>query len=146
MRRLFNSTKGIWYVILGLVLVCGFLFLTPRKTKLSFNDKTFMVEVVKDKNSRAKGLSGREKLPPYHGMLFVFEEPAKYCFWMKDTKFSLDIIWLDESKTVVDIEKYVSPETYPASFCPETPALYGLEVSAGIVEQTGLEIGTQLRF
>ena len=137
---------SIWYVVFGLVLVCGFLFLTPKSTKLSLNDKTFFVEVAKDKNARAKGLSGREKLLPYHGMLFVFDSPGKHCFWMKDMKFSLDIIWIDESKTVVDVAKYVSPQTYPEFFCPSRPAKYTLEVAAGSIEQAGLEPGTLVQF
>jgi uncharacterized membrane protein (UPF0127 family) len=42
-------------------------------------------------------------------MLFVFEDSAKYSFWMKDMKFLIDIIWLDNDGKVVHIEQNLQP-------------------------------------
>ena len=38
-------------------------------------------------------------------MLFIFSQPDFYPFWMKDMKFPIDIIWLDENLQIINIEK-----------------------------------------
>ncbi len=79
-------------------------------------------------------------------MLFVFEGVAVQCFWMKDMHFSIDIIWLDAEKRVVHIEKDVSPETYPRTFCPSKPAKYVIELSAGEASRSSIRPGQKLSF
>ena len=95
---------------------------------------------------REKGLGGRVSLPKDEGMLFVFEGVAVQCFWMKDMHFSIDIIWLDAEKRVVHIEKDVSPETYPRTFCPSKPAKYVIELNAGEASRASIHPGQKLSF
>jgi uncharacterized membrane protein (UPF0127 family) len=59
------------------------------------------VEVADTPAERGRGLSGREMLPENSGMLFVFDTPGRYGFWMYGMKFPLDIIWIDERLRVV---------------------------------------------
>ena len=93
-----------------------------------------------------KGLSFRESLSPQTGMLFIFHTPDVYQFWMKDMKFAIDIIWLDENKKVVYIEEFVDPSTYPQSFGPETPTQYVIEIPAGDTTKVGLKVGDLINF
>ncbi len=88
------------------------------------------VELADSAGARARGLSGRQSLPPESGMLFIFDEPDRYGFWMKDMHFPIDIIWIDEAGRVVDITERLQPSTYPNSFSPSSPARYVLEVNA----------------
>ena len=98
-------------------------------------------EFVETPELREMGLSGREGLGRNNGMLFVFDnETVNRCFWMKDMKFSIDMIWLDSDKKVVHIQENVSPDTYPESYCPDAPAQYVLEVEAGRAEQLGIDM------
>ena len=76
----------------------------------------------------------------------MFEKPEKEGFWMKDMKFSIDIIWIDENMSVIHIEKSLSPDTYPKVYYPESPAKYVLEVSAGQADSLGLKIGDKIEF
>ncbi|MEK7552225.1 MAG: DUF192 domain-containing protein [Patescibacteria group bacterium] len=99
-------------------------------------------EVVKSPEDLARGLSFRESLEKDRGMLFVFENLDYYSFWMKDMKFSLDIIWLDKNFSVVHIEKFVKPETFPNSFKPNVLSKYVLEVNAGFSDENKIEIGS----
>src|SRR3989344_1122725 len=39
------------------------------------------------------------------GMLFIFEQPSRNTFWMKNTLIPLDIIWMDGNKNIIYIEK-----------------------------------------
>ena len=96
--------------------------------------------------ARQRGLSGRQYLAPNSGMLFVFDNSDKQCMWMKDMKFNLDIVWLDADKKIVDLKENVKPESFPESFCSESPALYVIELNAGTARKAGLERGQTLSF
>lgn len=120
------------------------LLLRDNQATLQFGNRQIRAEVASTEAAREKGLSGRAELGQDQGMLFVFDEVGKYCFWMKNTNFPLDILWLDSDKKVVDIELNISPDTYPASFCPEKAAKYALEVNSGLSQQEGVGLGSQL--
>lgn len=105
------------------------------------------VEVVDTPALRQQGLSGRNDLDDNAGMLFVFDTSStQNCFWMKDMKFSIDMIWLDEQKRVVSVSEDVSPQTYPENFCPSAAAKYGLEVPSGQASALGIKTGEYLIF
>lgn len=101
------------------------------------------VAVADTPEKRAQGLSGRTSLTDGTGMLFVFPEVGLHGFWMKDMQFSIDIIWLSEDGAVVHMAEDVPPESYPASFRPEEPALYVLEVPAGFVKAHHIATGSK---
>jgi len=103
--------------------------------------QTFNTEIANTEETRKRGLSGRSALAADEAMLFVFDKPAAYAFWMKDMKFSIDIIWIDADKRVVHIEKSVSPDTYPAGFAPSRDALYVFEVRAGTADRLKIKQG-----
>jgi uncharacterized membrane protein (UPF0127 family) len=143
---------GLWLggalIIFGLLAVVnGVVSLTDNKTRLLAPEGIFTVEVVETNEEKARGLSNRESINSDAGMLFVFEKPSvENCFWMKDMRFSIDMVWLNEQKEVVTVVENVSPGTYPAEFCPSEPAKYGLEVRAGRANQTVMTLDTKLRF
>lgn len=91
-----------------------------------------------------QGLSGRGRLSEDEGMLFVFPEDSSYAFWMKDMLFSLDMVWIDASSTVIGVTSDLSPASYPATFAPPAPVRYVIEVDAGAAAKLGLTVGTKL--
>jgi len=96
--------------------------------------------------TQAQGLSGRKSIASDAGMLFVFSTPSKYSFWMKDMDFSIDMIWLDASGTIVYIQKNATPQSYPKTFTPTTDASYVLEVATGFSAKHNLKVGDQTEF
>ncbi|MBW3568736.1 DUF192 domain-containing protein [Candidatus Parcubacteria bacterium] len=112
---------------------------------LEIKNSCLALERVETNQARVKGLSDREGLPDNTGMLFVFEAPAEQCFWMKDMRFDIDIIWTNQAKQIIKIEKAVSPDSYPKSFCAEDTK-YVLEFDGGFAEEYGLKTGTRLKF
>ncbi len=108
--------------------------------EINIAGKKFLVEIADTEEKRTQGLSGREFLKGNEGMIFVFPESDYYGFWMKDMRFPIDIIWLDENFSVIGITEHVSPETFPNVFYPPEPVRFVLEVSAGTTKNL-LEIG-----
>ncbi len=106
---------------------------------------TLTVDLALNDSAREMGLSMTRNLEEKRGMLFVFEEPGYPAIWMKGMSFPIDIIWIDKDFQVVDIEKNVSPNTYPRSFEPDTLSKYVLEVNAGFVDKYGIMIGDMVR-
>lgn len=126
------------------VLLLPFLFQSRPTAMLKSGGREYRLEIVSSPEARAEGLSGRRELPDGQGMIFVFDTAATQCIWMKDMRFSLDIVWLDGEKKIVHIERDVSPETYPRQFCPEQPARYVIELNAGEAARAGLRVGQVL--
>lgn len=105
---------------------------------------SFDFEVVASPEAREQGLSGRADVPHGYGMLFVFDQPGTYGFWMKDMLVPIDIIWLASDGTIVGIEDSVSPSTYPTPFFPTSPVRLVLETRAGEAQAQGWSVGTRL--
>lgn len=113
-----------------------------KKTKPVFSEGLAVVnlEILKIQTAltpqaRSLGLSNRETLDPFDGLLLVFKESDYHGVWMKDMNFPLDIIWLDQNGKVVHLEKTIQPQTYPQSFKPEKKASFVLELKAGKIDQ-----------
>jgi uncharacterized membrane protein (UPF0127 family) len=100
--------------------------------------KTVKFEVADDNAERERGLSGRDGMPEDQGMLFIFEQPSTACFWMKDMRFDLDILWFDEGGKLVYQRHNLSPQTYPESYCPPALAKYVVELTAGSAGRLGV--------
>jgi hypothetical protein len=105
-------------------------------------------ELADTPQKRSRGLMFRDKLDADTGMLFVFEEAGQWAFWMKNTKVSLDILWISPDKRIVYIEENIQGCTQDP--CPEYQtnknALYALELPAGSVKREKLAKGMKLEF
>ncbi len=121
--------------------------ITNQQKILKIGKTQILVEIADTPQKQAQGLSFRKSLPENQGMLFVFEKPSFYYFWMKDMNFPLDFIWIN-SNEVVDITKNVKPEDFqpPNSFTSRVETDKVLEVNAGFVEKFKIKIGDKISF
>jgi len=110
---------------------------------LSVNNSKIQTEIADTPAKRELGLSGRPRLLENEGLLFIFDQPDQYKFWMKDMNFPIDIIWLDENKKIVDITTNLATSTYPNSFTSLSPAKYVLELNAGFTAKNNIKVGNQ---
>lgn len=133
------------FVVVGVIIV-AILMTMHYPSKLVMGGKTYIVDVSDTSYTQSRGYSGREPISSNEGMIFVFDKVDKHGFWMKDMKFAIDIVWMDENYVINHIEKSVTPETYPKVFVPNEPAKYVLEVSAGEVGKLGVKIGDRVNF
>ena len=102
-------------------------------------------------DQQVKGLSVKDHLKENEGMLFVYEQPSRQGFWMKDMKFPIDIIWLDNNGTVVYIKNSLQPCIMTFAFLcptytPDKDSLYVLETGSGFSKKHGIKIGTHADF
>lgn len=109
---------------------------------LKIGDAELRILIADTPALRTQGLSGRAMLHDNEGMLFIFETPGKYPFWMKDMRFPLDIIWIGDDRRVTEITPNVSADSYPRHFSPHVPVRYVLEVNAGFSRRFGIATGT----
>lgn len=96
--------------------------------------------------TREKGLGDIESLPSDEAMLFMFDVPERYGFWMKDMRFPIDIFWIDWLGRVVFIKESVLPSSYPETFIPNVPAKYVLETNVGFAHENRVKIGDEISF
>ncbi len=125
---------------------------TPEGPSVVVGEVAFQVELAVTPAERQQGLSGRERLAPRQGMLFVYGEPRLLSFWMRDMLFPLDFVWIGPECTVVDITPEV-PIPPPGAaigglptYSPTSPASYNLEIGAGEAARVGLAPGDSVRF
>ena len=111
---------------------------------LGVGNSTVNAELAISEEEHMLGLSGREVLEEGDGMLFVYNEPGLYTFWMPDMNFALDIIWIDEDFNIVYIKENASPEDFPEKYTPTKPAIYVLEVPSGYVKEHGVMVGSKI--
>lgn len=120
-------------------------FLNKSATStITINSATFRVELAKTPKEQAQGLSGRGSLAKDAGMLFLFDKPSYYNFWMRGMKFPLDMIFISDDKVIGVYE-----DLPPASEKDENPPLYGsnvvagsvLEINAGEASKNNIKVG-----
>ena len=102
-----------------------------------------IAEVARTPEEKARGLMHRRSLPDSMGMLFVFDRPGYYPFWMKDTYIPLSIAFISSDSVIVDIQKM-----YPMdlrSIWPLKPFQFALEVNQGWFRKRGIEPGDTVR-
>jgi uncharacterized membrane protein (UPF0127 family) len=103
-----------------------------------------MASVADSIAERIKGLSDTPYLPDGVVKLFAFGASGDHSIWMKDMNYPIDIIWVNESGTIIHRKENVSPDTFPESFSPPKPAFYVIEANAGFVEKNGIKIGDEV--
>lgn len=112
------------------------------------NSQTIKVKIARSETEFTRGLSGIKKIVGYDGMFFVNAKPEKVSFWMKDMKFPLDIIYLDENLVVVDV--FLNKQACLGEICESIKSRsdnvqYILELPAGLANKYNLEIGKSVK-
>ncbi|MDR4491035.1 MAG: DUF192 domain-containing protein [Candidatus Nitrosocosmicus sp.] len=146
---------SIFVVVLWLLNAgeIGFSDANPNDNRTSstvrIDDMNITAILALTPEEQSTGLAIKETMKENEGMLFVFDTPKKYSFWMKDMKFPIDIIWLDSKKKIVHIEDRLEPCVFLLlcpSYAPTTDSLYVLEVVSNFTNKHEVRIGDQVLF
>lgn len=114
--------------------------------QVKINDTVINIEIAKTSQEKARGLCCRDSLGENNGMLFVYDKPGFYSFWMKDTKIPLDIYWINSDKRIIHIEENVLPASYPKAYVSKQMAQYVLETNAGFTKKYDIAVGDTVGF
>lgn len=150
-----NNTKKI---LIFLALIAFFIYVInmdkkPSSTTITVGTNKIYAQIADSEVKRSMGLSFTRELGQNAGMLFVFDEIGVKNFWMRDMNFDIDIVWLDENKTVTGFFENVSRDTYNKIY-PQYSKIYHspedtryvLEVASGTIENLKIKVGDFLQF
>jgi uncharacterized membrane protein (UPF0127 family) len=139
----------ILLLFLIILLVVYFLSAKGERRRLTIinqdgGEVSVNAEIADNPATKMKGLMGRPSLPENDGMLFVFDKPGLYAFWMLNTSMPLDAIHFDGDGAVVDIVE-MEPCGLNATACkayvPKVPSKSVLEVNQGFARKNGIVVG-----
>jgi uncharacterized membrane protein (UPF0127 family) len=132
-------------VFITLAIIMGSTWLwwqmTVDESTLRLNGASYHVSVMRTETELEQGLSGTNSLGKDQAMVFVFPRDDKWGMWMKDMKYPIDMVWLNNDKQVVYTVKNAQPASYPNTFKPSTISRYVIELPSGTIDQTGIKIG-----
>lgn len=117
----------------------------------TIGNKTYSLIVAKTEADRELGLSKKSSLNANTGMLFVFEEKGIHKFWMKDMRFPIDIIFINDNKVVDFVENAASPAAGQSAvtlpiYSPSESINYVLEVNANEISKNKFKRGDSVTF
>lgn len=158
----YNNKKLFWFLLLiflVLGLFCFELVFKPIPAASTISNKSAFlkkgiiylkgnklnIEVAESDDERFRGLSGRESLCDNCGMLFNFETKERQNFVMRDMKFPLDIIFIDDDQ-IINIASNLAPEGHNPKniYSSISDANQVLEVNGGYCSKLGIGVGDNI--
>jgi uncharacterized membrane protein (UPF0127 family) len=143
MKSLFSFFAAL---LAAATLACAALAQEPQmslqRVRLAAGMHQIEAQLAQTHEQRMTGLMHRRDMPQHEGMLFVFEQPAMQCFWMKNTLLPLSIAFVADDGTIVNIDE-MAPETLD-SHCSAKPVRYVLEMNKGWFSKKGIKAGARI--
>lgn len=139
-----------------IVLLCAGVFLgtcallscrgvaLEERIELKIADQSFRIEVARSEEQKRRGLMHRQALGPREGMIFVYGTDQHLAFWMKDTTLPLTLAFLSKDGEILQIES-LKPLSLK-SVVSHRAARFGLELSAGVLDELGVRVGDRVEF
>ena len=148
-----THTAIVWLVVgVGLIAITAAAWsvvakLSEEKLYLAVGSGSYRVSVARTAKEQEQGLAGVKKLGDSEGMLFVFDRSNDWPIWMKGMRIPIDIVWIDEDKRVVHVERKVQPDAVPyVVYKPPKPARYVLELPSGASIRDKVSTGDLVMF
>jgi uncharacterized protein len=136
--------KFLQAIVLALALFSLPVFAqTPKTVDLTIGMFRIQAEVAATQQARELGLMNRTSMPQQAGMLFVFDQPQLYCFWMKNTLLPLSIAFIDEAGQIVNLAD-MQPQS-ETNHCATKPVRYALEMNQGWFKAKGIKAGARVK-
>ena len=117
--------------------------LNLERVKLTSGMHRIDAQLAATPEQRQTGLMFRKDMPRHEGMIFVFDQQAKQCFWMKNTLIPLSAAFVSDDGTIVNIED-MKPLVLEGH-CSAQPVRYVLEMNKGWFAKKGIKAGSKLQ-
>jgi uncharacterized membrane protein (UPF0127 family) len=116
--------------------------LNLQRTQLSAGMHLLDVQLALTPEQRQIGLMWRKEMPQHEGMLFVFEQPATQCFWMRNTLLPLTAAFVEDDGTIVNLADMKAQND--DSHCSLKPVRFVLEMNQGWFAKRNIKAGYKL--
>ena len=103
----------------------------------------FKVELADTPKESEMGLMYRASMPKDHGMIFDFRPSREIDMWMKNCLFPQDMLFLDETGTIVAIAENARPGS-ERLISPGFPIASVLELNGGVTKELGIKTGDKV--
>ena len=140
----FLPARFFWllWLLAGIAHAQGQPQMNLPRIKLQAGMHQMDVQLALTPDQRQIGLMYRAEMPQHEGMLFVFEQPAPQCFWMKNTLLPLTAAFVADDGTIVNLVD-MQPQTTD-SHCSAKPVRYVLEMNQGWFAKKSIKAGYKL--
>lgn len=142
MKSLRTFSVVLVWLLAGLVQAQEQPQLNLPRARLQAGMYQLDVQLALTPDQRQTGLMYRSEMPQHEGMLFVFEQPAQQCFWMKNTLLALTAAFVADDGTIVNLAD-MQPQTTD-SHCSARPVRYVLEMNQGWFAKKSIKAGYKL--
>ncbi len=142
-----------WHAIVLALLLVGVVvsYFSNRRletTVIRVREKNLTVYVARTYKQQFTGWSNRDSMGSVDGMLFPFGLKGRQAMVMRDMRFPIDIVWLDNG-VVVDVAPNAVPEPGVSEanlflYRPRAEANAVIEFRAGLASELGLIIGDRV--
>jgi len=124
------------------------LSIFTKPATVTIDNQSFNVSIARSEKEHEVGLSGTKSLDQNQGMIFLFNNPGYYSFWMKDMKFPIDIIFInnDQIVTIYNDAPTVQGQENLIAYPPTQMVDKVLEIQAGLSEKYNFKIGDKVKY
>ncbi len=104
----------------------------------------FLVSIADSEEKKMYGLMNLDELPQNFGMIFPFKKSQVIMMWMKNTRISLDMIFIDEDNVIASISTNAQPYSLDI-ISSDVKVKKVLEINGGLVEKLGIKVGQKIK-
>ena len=101
------------------------------------------VEFAQSKEEQTLGLSNRNLQTNNSFMVFVYDQPQRVSFWMKDTKKDLSIAFINADNRIIQIEN-LKAKSLKILNSKSSEVKYAFEVPRGFFSLNDVKIGDEV--
>lgn len=116
---------------------------SPQFPLVSLGNASLKLELALTKSEQRTGLMHREGIAENHGMLFIYDQPTRMSYWMKNVDFPIDIGFLTADGILREVYPMYANDTGSRK-SRRSDLSYALEVSRGWYKRNGVKLGDQL--
>lgn len=135
-------SKNLAVLVAAMALSAGAAAQAMPVVELTAGMFRIEAEVAATQEHRMLGLMHRKSMAAQKGMLFVFDNSARHCMWMRNTLLPLAVAFLDDDGRIINVEEML-PQT-DDNHCAAKPAKYALEMNFGWFKTRGFGAGTPI--